>query len=351
MFSDPLLSLIVRQLIIAIGNVTIFYLIVLFIFWLFKIKNPSIRYFFLVIPLVKGLSILTRESVGIVGRPRGALFVTFRLANPLFIPRAPLDIDSFNLATFAVPKNSWYLGASLFLLLLAVSFLIWRAYLLWRFNRLLANAIEIDAIDSVLYEGLGKLIDKTGISQPKLKLANTSAAPFTVGMSRPVIVLSPSLINNLEPKEMEAVLAHEVAHIARRDYIYHWIIVAARDLMYFNPAVHLIFNRLSWEKERACDQLGSRLTHPYNLAQGLIKLAELRWAEPDLAYTRSFAPQNLIRRQNSRLSARVKALLEPPAPKNLSRLYKLLMVLIAIFLLFSEIHLGTFLVKPFLFFS
>jgi len=349
--NDPLLSLIVRQLIIAIGNVTIFYLIVIFFFWFFKIKNPAIRYLFLAIPLLKGLSILTRESVSIVGRPHGALFVTFQLANPAFTPNTQLNMDSFNWAGFATPKNNWYLGASLLLFLLAVSFLTWRALQLWRFNRLLADGLEIDPNDSVIYKSLDRLMKKTAIPKPKLILANTSTAPFTVGMRRPIIVLSPSLINNLESEEMEAVLAHEVAHIARRDYLYHWMIVAVRDLMYFNPAVHLIFNRLSWEKERACDQLGSKLTNPYKLAQSLIKLAELRWSEPDLTYARSFAPQNLIKRRNSRLSARVKALLEPLEYKPLRPLTIVLLMAVALFLLLLEIHLGTFLVKPFLFFT
>ena len=105
--NNPLLSLIVRQLIITIGNVSLFYLLVLSILWLFKIKNPSLRYLFLVVPLIKGLSTLTRVPVGVVGRPHGALFVTFQLAGPTFIPKAPLNIDTFNWTIFAIPKNTW----------------------------------------------------------------------------------------------------------------------------------------------------------------------------------------------------------------------------------------------------
>jgi len=143
----------------------------------------------------------------------------------------------------------------------------------------------------------------------------------------------------LAPEELEAVLAHELAHIARRDYLYHWGIVLLRDLLFFNPLTYIICSRLSFERERACDDYGSNLSQRFRLAKSLVKLAEAKTLAPSTAATRYFAPQALIARQDSYLAKRVKELLGPSPHGLLSNAAWFGLAILALLLINFEIHL------------
>lgn len=342
---DPLLPLIIRQLVTTIGAVGLFYLIVLTLTRLLRIKNPSIKYLFLTVPLIKGLLMLTREPVKVVGLQKGVLFFQVRAADPRFLPRGLLaDINT----AYAVSSNNWYFWPSALLALTALAFLTWRAYGLWRFNGLIAAAPEVRADrHRRIHDILSDLADKASIDKPKIVAAKTSAAPFTVGVAKPVIVLSPGLIESLSDNEMRAVLAHEMAHIARRDYLYHWLMVSLRDVLYFNPLTHLIYRRLNFEKEKACDRLASIFTRePLSLAKGLVRVAELQLTEPALGFAKSFAPQNLIKENDNSFSLRVRELVEPPVLKHVGLIRKAAVLLILFLLVYMEIHIGTLLIDP-----
>ncbi len=76
---------------------------------------------------------------------------------------------------------------------------------------------------------------------------------FTVGLFRPAIVLSTDLIHSLDPRELEAVVAHESAHVAGRDNL---ILLTARTIarsLWFVPGVGLAHRRLRRVVELAAD--------------------------------------------------------------------------------------------------
>lgn len=129
---------------------------------------------------------------------------------------------------------------------------------------------QFPKLDSALERLKGAL----GQPLPPLFLA-TEEEPviYASGTSNPSIVLSASLIDILEEEELEAVLAHEIAHLLKGDQRLGWVFLALRTLVFYNP-VALIASRHSLrENEKICDDLAIYLVpNRAALAAGLLKV-------------------------------------------------------------------------------
>lgn len=113
----------------------------------------------------------------------------------------------------------------------------------------------------------------------KTILARGADSPAVVGIFRPTIVL-PAHAYDLEPDELQALLAHEQAHIARRDNLrglLESLIVAA---FWFHPLVWLAQRELIRAREEACDEVvaGSQPVETYVAA--LARICRWRRASP-----------------------------------------------------------------------
>ncbi|MCB9537640.1 MAG: M48 family metalloprotease [Myxococcales bacterium] len=100
-----------------------------------------------------------------------------------------------------------------------------------------------------------------------------------VGLRAPEVVVSRVLIDALDDRQLEALLAHELAHAARggnRRLTLLWLLRAAQAL---NPAALIAFRQLVETEEAACDALAARATkRPADLASVLIEVERLRGA-------------------------------------------------------------------------
>lgn len=93
---------------------------------------------------------------------------------------------------------------------------------------------------------------------------------FTSGAKNPAIVLSESMIEMLEEKELRSAIAHEVAHIIRRSNLTTLFIFAVRLIMFYNPVSLLVFRRILQDDEQVCDDITVSMTKdPYALASTL----------------------------------------------------------------------------------
>jgi hypothetical protein len=96
---------------------------------------------------------------------------------------------------------------------------------------------------------------------------------FVYGIRRPTIVVSTWMIEQLDAREREAVLLHELMHIWRYDYLMNWIATILRDAFFYLPASQKAYQRLRLEKEMACDDLVVTTSHrPLALASALTKV-------------------------------------------------------------------------------
>jgi beta-lactamase regulating signal transducer with metallopeptidase domain len=88
-----------------------------------------------------------------------------------------------------------------------------------------------------------------------VRLARDVAAPFTARVLRPVIWLPLSFVTRLPADQLEALLAHELAHIARKDWLWNGLQCVLEALLFFHPAAWWLGRRIRQEREHACDDL------------------------------------------------------------------------------------------------
>jgi bla regulator protein BlaR1 len=100
------------------------------------------------------------------------------------------------------------------------------------------------------------------------------SSPLTIGWLKPVILFPVGMLNGLSTAQVEAILAHELAHIMRRDYLWNIVQNAIETIFFFHPAVWAISHRVRIERENACDDIA--LTYCKNklvLAHALAEVA------------------------------------------------------------------------------
>jgi beta-lactamase regulating signal transducer with metallopeptidase domain len=88
-----------------------------------------------------------------------------------------------------------------------------------------------------------------------VRVATDIAAPFTAKLLRPVVWLPQALLESLPAAQLEALLAHELAHVARLDWLWNGVQCVAESLLFFHPAAWWLGRRIRQEREHACDDL------------------------------------------------------------------------------------------------
>jgi len=107
-----------------------------------------------------------------------------------------------------------------------------------------------------LSERARRLMDRMKISRPVGILQSTLAElPIVVGWLRPVVLLPASLLTGLTSKQLEAILAHELAHVRRYDYLVNLLQTAVETLLFYHPAIWWLSRRIRTEREHCCDDV------------------------------------------------------------------------------------------------
>ena len=103
---------------------------------------------------------------------------------------------------------------------------------------------------------LDRLIERMQVSR-RVRLLPTDRvdSPSVIGWLRPVILAPVGVLSGLAPEQVEALLAHELAHIRRHDYLVNVLQGIAESLLFYHPAVWWISNQIRAEREHCCDDL------------------------------------------------------------------------------------------------
>lgn len=118
----------------------------------------------------------------------------------------------------------------------------------------------------------------------ELRLSHKIENPVTAGVLRPWILLPVSALTSLSPEQIEVVLAHELAHIRRADYLWNLLQTMVETLFFFHPAVWWISRRVREERELCCDDVAIESCHdPAVYAAALLRLEEERQSRLRLA--------------------------------------------------------------------
>ena len=114
------------------------------------------------------------------------------------------------------------------------------------------------------------------IPVPRVAVVSTcTGGAYVVGCRRPVLVIGDDLVARLDAAELEGVIAHELAHVRRRDNLMAILVGLVRDLTFFIPVGGWALTHLHRERELAADQMAIDVTgRPGALASGLLKVVE-----------------------------------------------------------------------------
>ncbi|WP_145450951.1 M56 family metallopeptidase [Gimesia panareensis] len=155
----------------------------------------------------------------------------------------------------------------------------------YRSVRRIVQASEIQQ-SGVLFSEVVRVAGLLGLKQtPVLRLSEETDGPFAIGAFRPVIVLPRSLTEELAPDQLTIVIAHELAHIRRRDLLIGWFETLVSIAWWFHPALWWLRRSLRQTREDCCDDLllAKQLAQPERYCETLIEAADrqrTRLAEP-----------------------------------------------------------------------
>lgn len=166
--------------------------------------------------------------------------------------------------------------------------------------------VETSPTVQLWQEKLRALCNRLRVSRP-VRLCESALVevPTVIGWLRPVILIPLSAISGLSAEQLEALLAHELAHIRRCDYLVNLIQTTIETLLFYHPAVWWVSRQVRHEREHCCDDLavaacGDVLTY----ARALAALEHMRAVTPQLAVAAS----------GGSLLARIQRLLRDRAP-------------------------------------
>ncbi len=107
------------------------------------------------------------------------------------------------------------------------------------------------------------------------------AVPVVAGWLKPVILLPSSALSGLTPLQLEMILAHELAHVRRRDPLVNALQHLVETALFYHPAVWWVSHVMRQERESCCDDVATRLCgDPLAYAETLARLERLRSPGP-----------------------------------------------------------------------
>jgi bla regulator protein blaR1 len=129
--------------------------------------------------------------------------------------------------------------------------------------------------------------------------------PGVFGIRKPVLILPEGIAERLTPAQLEAVLAHELCHVRRRDNLTAAIHMAVEVVFWFHPLVWWIRRQLVAERERACDEevLGAG-NSPDVYAEGILRICQY-YLESRVACVSGISGSDLRKRIETILSNRI----------------------------------------------
>ena len=276
--------------------------------------------------LLRGASAVTRYGFGMLqlAAMLAVPVVTFvRVYSPPLatgVGRGPISIAPTGLS--ALETDGWSILLSAIETLLPWAVLAWACGVMLLSGRLAVEVMRIRnlaragayALSPALQLVVKRVSDAMAI-RGKVRVLESArvSVPMVIGWLRPVILIPPSALMGLTPKQLELIISHELAHIQRFDHLANLLQVVAETLLFYHPVVRLVSARIRLERENCCDDMvvgrtGDSLTY----ARALTEVEGMRCSTGmDLSLA---ATGGHLRRRVTRLVA-------APAPQRLSLIH------------------------------
>jgi len=155
------------------------------------------------------------------------------------------------LATRGIDVTQWFLFA---IAAGIVARLLWLGLGFLRLRAIIAHAVPAPSLDAMAAELSASLA-----ARASLAVTDEIGTPATVGVRR-AIVLLPRRVLDLPPAVQRAVLAHELVHVRRRDWLHTIAEECWCAVLWFHPAARIVALRLSLARETVVDEITIRAT-------------------------------------------------------------------------------------------
>jgi beta-lactamase regulating signal transducer with metallopeptidase domain len=140
----------------------------------------------------------------------------------------------------------------------ALGVVVFSLRLLAGWNAVRALRVAADATDTLWIDRFQRLKARLGISYTVRLVFSTSAAvPMVIGWLKPMVLVPVGLVAGLSAAQLEAILAHELIHIRRHDYLVNLLQNVVETVFFYHPAVAWVSNRIRIEREHCCDDAAS----------------------------------------------------------------------------------------------
>ncbi len=208
----------------------------------------------------------------------GSLHTTIAMEAP-FVAPAMADSELW-IAGHADRLMPWIDGVWL----AGVCFLALRAAGGWWRLKSLRRGAQV-AVPPAMQRSFAKVVGQLRLAQPVvLRVSRELISPMAMGIWRTSVILPLSVATSLPAEQLEAVLAHELAHIRRWDYFCNLLQTAIECLFFFHPAVWWMNRRTRELREVCCDEIAARTcADPGIYAEALLQMEEQRAEHLQLA--------------------------------------------------------------------
>ncbi len=143
-------------------------------------------------------------------------------------------------------------------------------------HRRAERAVTVGEVPGDVREIALRVAERLEVPAPTVTVVpHIAGGAFVVGRRAPTVVLDGELLARLDTDELEGVIAHELAHVKRRDNAVASFLGTIRDLAFFVPGIGWAARQLHRERELAADQVAVGATgRPGALASGLLKVLD-----------------------------------------------------------------------------
>jgi beta-lactamase regulating signal transducer with metallopeptidase domain len=176
--------------------------------------------------------------------------------------------------------------------------------------RLLGSGLHVASLrrrsgtaDSRLEATVARVSAAMGIARRvSVAIASVTSAA-TIGWLRPLILMPPAALAGLTPQQLEAIIAHELAHVRRHDYLVNLLQLVIETIFFYHPAVWWASHRMRVERELCCDDVA-------------VKTCGDAPAYARALATMAAAPQPALGASGGSLRARIERLLGVASPRH-----------------------------------
>lgn len=173
--------------------------------------------------------------------------------------------------------QSWIFDWMVGIWILGVALLSLRFCISLGFAQRLRSRMNVNA-PLPLVQGLKRIANQIGVNRSvSLSISAAATVPSVIGWLRPVILLPVASVAGLSRPQLEAVLAHELAHVRRHDYLVNLLQHGIETLLFFHPVVWWVSRKVREEREFCCDDIAARVAgNTIDYARALATLEEQR---------------------------------------------------------------------------